>query len=366
MQTVAVRRIACFALAVALLLPVTELVTPASVGAATVYQAPASIDATGVADVSADLAAFVQQVPDGSTITFPPNAHYRIESGFVISGRNDLVIDGNGAEFFATTDGSGATPMGPTGVTWLWPRHRDQILVYKSTNVTLRNLAVRGANPNAGLSDSAYVEQFEAQAGVEFFGTVNSRLESCRISDTYGDFVYIGQGSQNTSVSNCTMTRSGRQGISVVDAQGVFVHHNDLSLVRRSMFTLEPYVRDWSVGNVWIVYNTIGDTRLSIVGAKGEGDVSGVVYAYNRHIGVPMRIKNTPLYGRRHDWYVIGNTSDRTYGSPHGSVWMFRTDRVLVVGNYQPLQSGRNPAQIATEFNECSSVGVIYNQFPYL
>jgi hypothetical protein len=79
-----------------------------------------------------------------------------------------------------------------------------------------------------------------------------------------------------------------------------------------------------------------------------------------------MRIKNTPLFGRRHDWSVIGNTSDRTYGSPHGSVWMFRTDHILVKDNYQPLQSGRNPVQIPTEYNECTDVTEVNNQFPFM
>lgn len=365
MSTQILRKVAGGLLATALLIPAAELPFPAAAVAAATYVAPADIDATGATDVTAALNAFIQRVPDGSVITFPAGARYRIESVVAIGGRQNLVIDGNGAQFFATTDGTGATPTGPNDVQWLWPRHRDQILVFNSTNVTLRNLTVRGANPRAGTNEDAYVEAYEAQAGVEFYRTVNSRLENCQISDTYGDFVYIGHRAQGTVVTGCTMTRSGRQGISAVDATGVVIYRNDISQVRRSMFTLEPYVRDWSVTNVWIVANTVGATRLSIVGAKGEGDVSNVVFAFNKHVGVPMRIKNTPLSGRRHDWYVIGNTSDRTYGSPHGAIWFFRTDRVLVQDNVQPLQSGRNPAQIATEFNECTAVTIGNNRFPY-
>lgn len=330
-----------------------------------VVTAPSSIDPTGGRDVSAELNAFIKKAPDGSTVTFPRGARYRIESTISLVDRHDLVIDGNGALFFATTDGSGATPMGPNDIQWKWPRHRDQIAVWNGSNVVLRNLKVKGPNPNGGTDESSYVVAYEAQAGVEFHNTLNSRLEDCTISDTYGDFVYIAHDAVGTTVQGCTMTRSGRQGISVVDGMRTVIDHNNLSQIARSAIDLETYVPEWAVSDVRITNNTFGPTRLVILAAKGEGDVSNVVYAYNKHVGVPMRIKNTPLFGRRHDWSIIGNTADHTYGSPHGSVWMFRTDHIVVRDNVQPLQSGRNPAQIATEYNECTDVRESNNSFPY-
>ena len=352
---------------IALIVPAAcTRITPVTAG--TVYTAPASIDTTGTRDVSAQLTAFIQRVPDGNTITFPRNARYRIESTIALVNRNNLVVDGNGATFFATTDGSGATPMGPNDVQWKWPRHRDQIAVWNGTNVVLRNLTVKGANPHGGTDESSYVVAYEAQSGIEFHNTVNATLESCTISDTYGDFVYIAHDAAGTLVRNCTMTRSGRQGISVVDAVNTVLVHNNLSYIARSAFDLETYIGQWSVTNTRITNNTIGPTRLDIVAAKGEGDVSNVLYAYNEHVGVPMRIKNTPLYGRRHDWSIIGNTSDRIYGSPHGAVWMFRTDHILVRDNYQPLQAKRPGGlpQMGTEYNECTDVTEVNNQFPFM
>src|SRR4051812_12019758 len=221
------RRVA-LVLVPAVLLPVSVAIDAPAAGAAGVYRAPATIDATGSRDATAGLTAFIKSVPDGGIVTFPRGARYRIESSIAIGFRHDLVIDGAGAQFFATTDGSGASPMGPSDVQWKWPRHRDQWVVYNSTNVTLRNLTVRGANPNAGLGDAAYVEALEGQAAVEFFGTVNARLENCTLSDTFGDFVYIGKDATGTVVRGCTMTRSGRQGITVSDAQNVTIDRNNI------------------------------------------------------------------------------------------------------------------------------------------
>lgn len=332
----------------------------------TVYTVPTSIDTTGTRDVSAELNAFIGRVPDGNTIMFPRNARYRIESTISLVDRNNIVVNGNGATLFATTDGGSATPMGPGDIRWRWPRHRDQIAVWNGSNVVLRNLTVKGPNPNGGTQESSFVAAFEAQAGVEFHGSVNSRLENCNISDTYGDFVYIAHDADGTVVRNCTMIRSGRQGISVVDAINTTLDHNNISYIARSAFDLETYVGGWSVINTRITNNTVGPTRLDIVASKGEGDVSYVLYAYNHHVGVPMQIKNSGFAGRRHDWSVIGNTSDHTFGSPHGSVRMFQTDHIVVKDNYQPLQSGRRPVQIATEYYRCTDVVEVNNQFPFM
>ena len=62
---------------------------------------------------------------------------------------------------------------------------------------------------------------------------------------------------------------------------------------------------------------------------------------------------------------MIGNRSDHTFGSPHGAIWINRTDHVVVTDNYQPLQSRRNPSQIATEFVGSTGVTLANNQFPF-
>ena len=276
------RRLAPVLVSVAVLLPVAGVAAPTAAGASGTYQAPSTIDATGRLDVTVPLVAFIRSVPDGSTVTFPHGARYRIESTVAIESRKNLVIDGAGAEFFATTDGSTATPIGPPGVTNKWPRHRDQFVVVNSDHVTLRNLTVRGANKGAGMGDAAFVLAFEAQAGVEFYRSTNSLLENCSISYTYGDFVYIGMGSSGSVVQGCTMAHTGRQGITVSDAQNVIIDRNSITDVRRTAIDLEPYVAGWSISNVWITNNTFGPTRLNVLGAGTTGDVNTIIFAGNR------------------------------------------------------------------------------------
>ena len=318
---------------------------------ASIHRVPTTIDRTGTKDVTAELVAYIKSVPDGSTITFPANSRYRIENILLVGFRHNLVIDGSGSLFFATTTGSGVPPTGPNAVQQHWPRHRAQWLVHNSTNITLRNVVVRGANPKAGTSDPAYVVALEAQHGVEFYDTIGGKLEDCTITDTYGDFVYIGNRAQGTTVRGCTMARSGRQGVTVSYARDVLIRDNHISQVRRTAIDLEPYTASWGVYNVWIAYNTFSAIRLDTVGAKAEGDVSKIVIAFNKMVGEPMSIRNTPVLTsgpRRHHWYVIGNTSDTTYGSPHGCYWITFTDHIVIRDNYQPLQPGRFQIPIQT------------------
>jgi hypothetical protein len=330
-----------------------------------VYQAPTSIDRTGATDVTAKLVSFIKSVPDGSTITFPAGSRYRIENIVLIGGRHNLAIDGAGAVFFATTDGSGVSPTGPNGVRMYWPRHRNQFLVYDSSNITVRNLVVRGANAAGGQADIANIAALEAQAGFEFMNTTNSTLENCTVDHTYGDLVYIGTGSNGTTVQNCNLSASGRQGVTVASANTVVLARNKFSEIRRSAVDLEPYSSTWGVTNVWIVYNTFSGVRLNVIASKGSGDVSTIIIAYNTMIGEPLNIRNTPVSTvtpARHNWYVIGNHSDTVFGAPSGCYWITYTKTVVIKDNYQPLEAGRNQIGIETTFS--TDVQVSGNSFP--
>lgn len=107
----------CVLATAALLIPAYGLVQSAGAGAtSTIHQAPMSIDRTGTTDVTAALNAFIQSFPNGSTITFPAGSRYRVEHIVIIGNHSNLVIDGAGAVFFATTTGSGVAPTGPANV----------------------------------------------------------------------------------------------------------------------------------------------------------------------------------------------------------------------------------------------------------
>ena len=334
-----------------------------SAGAST-RQAPMSIDRTGTKDVTSALNAFIRSVPNGSTITFPHGSRYRIENIVLIEHRSNLTIDGAGAVFFATTNGSGVPKTGPGAVQLYWPRHRNHFLVYDSRFVTLRNLTIVGANKNAGTRDSAWVESLEAQHGVDFMGSRDSVLENCNISYTYGDFVYIGMGSTRIVVHGCMMSRSGRQGITVADAHDVWIDGNHLERVRRTAIDLEPY-EGMDVSNVWITRNTFTSVRLDTIGSDAPGDANTVVIAFNHLIGEPLHVRSTPRLPashRRHDWFIVGNVSDTRFGSPVAAYWVENTDHVVIRNNFQPLQKDRH--QVAITTTGSTDVSISGNTFP--
>ncbi len=58
---------------------------------------PATIDATGSSDASSALIAFVNTVPDGSTIVFKAGGVYRMDAALKFAHRHNLTFEGNGA-----------------------------------------------------------------------------------------------------------------------------------------------------------------------------------------------------------------------------------------------------------------------------
>jgi hypothetical protein len=329
------------------------------------YLVPATIDGTGATDVTQALTAFIQHVPNHSLISFPRNKRYRIESILLIGNRTDLVIEGSGSTFFATTTGSGQTPVGPTGVRGHWPRHRSQWIVYDSSNIVVRDIVIVGANQRAGVDENAYVASLEAQSGFEFYRTKDSSLEGCNISYTYGDHIYIGHDSIGITVSHCTLLNSGRHSIAVTWARNVVLDANVISRIGRTAIDLEPNGNRASVTGVLISHNRIGVVRLNVIAAAGKGDVSNIAISGNHLGGQPLTVRNTPPAGkRRHDWQVLDNTSDTTLGSPHGSVWIAQTDGVNIQGNTQPLAARRPTQQQDVELPGCTRVTVAKNNFP--
>src|SRR4051812_19178052 len=126
------------------------VVLPLGAATAATVAVPTSIDATGRTDATAKLNTFFNSVPDFSTITFKAGSKYRIDGTVRIVSKQGLTIVGNGALLFATTKGD---------------RDRAHVRLNRSTGVTIRKLTVRGANPNAGMADSAYNPNYEAQHG---------------------------------------------------------------------------------------------------------------------------------------------------------------------------------------------------------
>jgi hypothetical protein len=303
-----------------------------SANAATV-DAPASIDATGATDVTKQLVDFIKGVPDGSTISFPSGARYRIEGTLLIDNRKDLTFEGNGAEFFATTEGY---------------RERSHWWLRNSDGITIRDVIVRGANPNAGTDAAAYFADREGQHGFDLGGARNVLLERVTVTDVYGDFVYIGLDksgwSKRVTVRDSTFERNGRQGFAITAGEDVLIERNRISEVRRATFDIEPNAPHWGARRITISDNDIGPGRLNFMSGHGSAaPVEDIVVRNNRLTGRPMNISlEAPESKRRSNISIIGNVSDRSFGSPVAAIRITGFDGVTIQDNVIPLAAGRN------------------------
>jgi hypothetical protein len=299
-----------------------------------------TVDATGVTDVSDQMAAFLASVPDGSTVTLRAGGLYRMEKTFSITRRRDLTIRGNGATVKFTTPGDGSTAADAKST-----RARPNVRIIDSSGISISDLHVIGANPLGGLADAAYQPGYEAQHGFDVLNSTRVSLIGCSATDTFGDFIYIGGGYGNLSrstdvlVRGFTGLRSGRQGITMTEASRIVIENSTLSEIRRSTIDFEPESAAASVDNVTIRNNRIFGGRLNFVAAHGRGPINHITVQGNRLTGQALSVQVLDLDGgRRSDWKVLDNASEYGAGNPSLAVMSFdRVDGLWVERNRQVM-----------------------------
>ena len=309
------------------------------------------IDDTGATDDTAALQALIDALPNGSTLVFPLHGEYRIEGTLHVANKQGLTIEGNGSLFFATTTGD---------------RTRSQWSFEGGSNIVVRDVNVKGANPNAGLADDAYVSSLEAQHAFNIYSTDGIELSHVSATDVYGDFVYIGaqEGAlaRNVFVHDSMFDRNGRQGISITGGDGVRIIHNTIGDVRRSTFDLEPNGSSWGALNVDIEDNTIGRGRLNLLSSAGSGPVSNVVFANNLiNRGANIWVGSKQVRG---PFTITGNVATLSWGSAAGRALLAFTnvDGLTVTDNKLPVDPGRGDYGV-NALDACN-VHVSGNDFP--
>jgi hypothetical protein len=255
--------------------PTVKVVAPLAPSGA-VRQVPASIARDCSVDVAPALQSWIDSVPDNSTLFLPPKACFRTDETLRVKQRHRVLIDGNGATLKAVTTGG---------------RNRSQLVLAGGGDLTVRNLIVRGANPDAGAAPTAYHADLEAQHGYQVSGATDVLLDHVQAYDTYGDFVYIGAGrlqdqpSRNVTVVNSRFARSGRQGISVTWGVNVSIEANTISDVARSMFDLEANGVKAEIRDIHIVGNVTGAAVNFWLANKGyPASIGNVQIAGNRMV----------------------------------------------------------------------------------
>jgi hypothetical protein len=301
------------------------------------------------------MAEFLAGVPDGSTIDLKAGGRYRMESTLVIAGRRDLTIRGNGATFVATTPGD---------------LMRANVRIVDSRGITIRDLVIKGANPLAGAKDRTYRPERGGQHGVDVNSSTGITLVGLTVTDTYGDFVYLGQrdGGAHTDgvlIQGSSFARSGRQGVTFTAARNVVVETSSITEPKRSMFDFEPgRGAGMSVDHVTIRNNRLSNGPLLFVAAEGHGPVDQVTIQGNRLTGMTLNIAMEDLDGgQRRDWRVLDNTGDLLSGNPHGATMRFvRINGLEVRGNHQAMKPDRDMVGVGA-INSCG-LTVSGNTFP--
>jgi hypothetical protein len=265
------------------------------------YNVPAGIAKDCSTDVTPALMAWFKSVPDNSVLLFGAGACYEIENVLLIASRRRLTFDGNGATFMAKTDGASQTP--PAGLTG-WPRRRAHWWVLGSTDITVTNMTIIGANPYVGRVDAQFNPNYERQAGLVVDGSTGVTLANARISKVWGDFVLLDGNSRSVTIRNNKMMTSGRQGIAIVRASKVLVDGNVLTDVRWGMFDLEPNSSSTVLDDIRIVNNLTGSSRWMWFASWGlSTSVRNIVVEHNVSLGLSRTLvfvrNDRPDLGRR-------------------------------------------------------------------
>jgi hypothetical protein len=228
-----------------------------------IYVVPKKIPDDCSVAVEGKIMSWLATVPNGSTVQFGAGRCYGQDGTITLAGRSGLVIDGQGSEFRALTPGTS---------------HRANWRLSGGSNLTLRNMAVRGSNPNG-----QYVHEVEWQHGYSVEGVQGINLSNVQARDTWGDGVYLGYGAsspacgddassaRNVVISGALIERSGRQGVAVVDAENVTLQDSTIGPVAWWAVDLETDDNCGIARHISILRNTIGASRYGAIGSVGFG-----------------------------------------------------------------------------------------------
>jgi hypothetical protein len=269
----------------------------------------------------------ISATPDGAILDLGGQV-FNTEDTIRVTGRTGLTL--RNFTINADTDGQTATPW----LSHLWPRTRSHLRVDGgSTNITVENVTVSGANPYGG-QNLGYVAAFEAQHAFDIDGADGVTLRNCQGFDIYGDFVYI--RSSNVVVEDCRFARNGRQGIAVTSGSNIRISRCVMDDMRRSCFDLEPNLVTAVVDGVTIEDCSTGVSRLLWLTAGGQGSgVRNVTIRRNVQrgsSGTPAISLAAPVGHRRGPFTVTDNVL-APQGSPRAAVEAVRIDGLTFTGN---------------------------------
>jgi hypothetical protein len=343
---------------------VPQVVSPPS--GPPVYTVPASIPDDCSVPVEGEIMAWLASVPDGSTAQFGAGRCYGQDDTITLADRNGLVIDGQGSEFRALTPGGS---------------HRASWRFVNGGNLTVRNMAVRGSNPQ-GL----YNHAIEWQHGYSVEGVQGMILSNVKARETWGDGVYLYRGAyspacgddassaRNILITGALLERIGRQGVAVVDAEQVTLEDSTIGPVATQNVDIETDEACEIARHIMVARNSFGASGWTGViangGAGGDpqvGDVSVIdnvqtapPQTANGCYGNPVWI-SSPAGVYRHDYRFSGNH----FFSSNDAFSLSRLRYVEVSSNSVTFTGDPSVCgpRIGVHLSDSHSVGITSNGF---
>jgi hypothetical protein len=259
------RIIAAVALAVAVASVVWTTVGAASrsPSRARIYQVPRNIKSDCSVPVENQIMSWLATVPNGSTVQFGSGRCYGQDGTITLTNRSGLVIDGQGSEFRALTLGGS---------------HRDNWRFVNGGNLTVKNLAVRGSDPQGH-----YDPTVEWQHGFSIEGVQGMTLSNVQARETWGDGIDLWRGSpthtcgndatsaRNVLIQGATLERIGRQGVAVVDAEQVTLQNSTIGPVSWANVDLETDDACELARHITVTGNSFGSNGWGVVVNGGFG-----------------------------------------------------------------------------------------------
>lgn len=318
--------------------------------AGTERKVPAKIASDCSVDVTEGLNRFVARSKRGSTVVLAEDGCYRVEGSLKLVGRKDFTLDGNGATIESRT---------PAG------QGRRHVWVWGGRDLVIRDLTVRGANPNAGAQRSAYNPTKAFQHGFALQGVKGAVLDRVAVYDVYGDFVYVGPDletgawSRDVEITRSTFEGSGRQGISVVAGKHVEIDRNRVGGTGLSLFDLEANRGEQGAVDVRITRNSTGAVRHFWLANKGAGlEIRNIVVKGNETIepAAGLVFVYGPTTGYRGPFRFVDNyfaiTGQIQDEGSKGAFFFSRARDVTITGNTVTLPGGRNMPAVENRDSE--------------
>jgi hypothetical protein len=280
-------------------------------------------------------------VPDGSLISFPSTAVYRIDKAIEFENRHNLIFDGNGCTLkYASVTGTGEGYS-------LW---RD---LGENSDIYVRNFVLIGSSPYPGVyTPGTSPTGGEWQHG---FAIRSSRFEvsDCTISAVWGDGFELSTGASDVWIHENHVISAGRQGVSVCSGTNVLIEHNTFDKVGHSTFDVEPFLDSQSAINIIFRNNTagtFGHRFFQVWADLSNLIIDGIVVDGNTVTGASLSTNVANDTQSRMTRITFTNNTGKETIAGWAVLYFIYVDGLTVTGNVQPLTS------VLTNISDCTGV----------